>query len=374
MLGIRVKFVFRLGYHCTRWAIFLSVRILMNLNKVLFFGELAPGVIHGISLSNKLNIDLMSKHSEVYTVEERTDLAEHGKRNTSKVVRAFRQIKQIYSLNRLKRCDYFYTVFSLSTFGSLKTLGSLIVFRISGKGRIVLHIHRGDFEHFYDKNILNKCITKLIFRFTRRLVVLSEQQKSQLADYIDYKKIYVLENSLNTEYDFVNELDGKDNFIFISNYIAEKGIYELLDVFKKNRDINLKCFGSFVNNKDAIEKYNCENIEINSFLTGDDKFQEIHKSDALILPSWNEGQPTIILEAMMVGTIVLTTKIGLIEEMLGADYPFYFDARNTDSLEKCINKFRDYTEKEEVSLKLKNIYLKNYSKDTHEKKLMRIFA
>ena len=354
--------------------LFLSLRAMNNQNKILFFGELAPRVIHGISLSNRLNVELLRNHAEVHTIEEKTNIAEHKKRNRSKIVRTLRNVREIYRTNKLEKYNYFYTVFSLSTVGSLKTLGSLAAFRASGAGRAVLHIHRGDFESFYCGNLLNAGIAKLIFRITDSLVVLSEQQKKQMARYVDPDKIRVLENSLDTEYDFGSKVVGDNRFVFISNYIEEKGIYELLDVFSGIGGLQLKCFGAFVNNQAAIEAYRSENISIGGFLSGAEKFEEIRDADALILPSWNEGQPTIILEAMMAGTLVLTTKVGLIEEMLGADYPFYFEARNQDSLKRCIEKFRRYADKEALSSALKRKYLSDFSNVKHEEKLMGIFS
>lgn len=94
----------------------------------------------------------------------------------------------------------------------------------------------------------------------------------------------------------------------------------------------------------------------------------------MILPSWNEGQPTIILEAMMMGTIILTTKVGLIGELLGDDYPFYFEPKNKKSLNICINKFVKYDKKEELSKELKKMYFENYSKEIHKEKLLKVFG
>ena len=93
----------------------------------------------------------------------------------------------------------------------------------------------------------------------------------------------------------------------------------------------------------------------------------------MILPSWNEGQPTIILEAMMMGTIILTTKVGLIGELLGDDYPFYFEPRDVASLRECISRFIEYKKKEELSNELKKIYFDNYSKKIHKEKLLKVF-
>ncbi|MDY0116835.1 MAG: glycosyltransferase family 4 protein [Sulfurimonadaceae bacterium] len=343
------------------------------MKKILFFGELAPNIIHGISLANRLNIDLLSKKYFLDIVEEKSELKEHNKRTSSKIIKIWSYIKEIYNLNKKKKYDFFYTIFSLSTFGSIKTLFSILSFKMSNKRKVVIHIHRGDFEIFYNKNLLNKYIVKIIFKLIDKLIVLSENQKIQFSEHLDISKIFILENSLIEEFQMVDG-EKEEQFIYISNYIKEKGIFELLEVFSNDKNLSLKCFGGFVNNEDEIRKYESKNIKISSFINGKEKFQEIDKSQALILPSWNEGQPTVILEAMMMGTIVITTKVGLIEELLGEDYPFYFKAKNQKSLKECINRFQRYENKDELSYKLRQIYKSKYSKEIHQQKLLKIFG
>lgn len=341
-------------------------------NKILFFGELFPNIIHGISLSNRLNIDLLSTKFHLDIIEEKTDLNEHNKRNSSKIKKIFFYIKNIFNLNWKNKYNSFYLVFSFSTFGSIKTYFSILSFKLSGDGNIVLHIHRGDFEIFHKKSFLNAFISKLIFKNIDKLIVLSSYQKKEFSKYFLEDKIYVLENSLNDEYK-LSAVKKDEKFIYISNYIKEKGIFEILDFFLDNKNLTLECFGGFVNNEKEIRYYERDNIKINSFINGREKYEKISKSYALILPSWNEGQPTIILEAMMLGTIVLTTKVGLISELLGEDYPFYFEKKDKKSLEKCINKFISYENKEELSKRLIEIYFKYYSKEVHKEKLLKIF-
>jgi len=340
---------------------------------ILFFGELTPNIVHGISLANSLNIGLLSKEFSIKIIEEKSDLKNHNKTNISKIKQIFSFANRIYKYNKKDKYNYFYTIFSLSTLGSLKTLILILSYILSGKDKIILHIHRGDFEIFYYKNILNKFISKIIFRMINKLIVLSCNQKNEFSKYIDSSKIFILENSLLEEYKMIKQNIESSNFIYISNYIKEKGIYELLTVFKSYNDKYLECFGSFVNNEEDIRRYDSKNIKVNDFINGKNKFVKLNQADALILPSWNEGQPTIILEAMMMGTIVLTTKVGLIEELLGDDYPFYFKERDKISLQNCIKKFERYKDKEQLSKKLITIYYEKYSKYIHEQKLVKIF-
>jgi len=342
-------------------------------NKILFFGELAPNIVHGISLANRLNTDLLKDNFDVEVVEEKSDFKEYGKRNSSKIKKIFFYAKEIFGINRRNRYDYFYTVFSLSTFGGLKTLFVMLAYVLSGKGQVILHIHRGDFEVFYSKNILNAFISKLVFKMIDKLIVLSKNQKNEFSNYFQKENIYVVENSLSEEYILDKSAISSSQFLYISNYIKEKGIFELLDVFWEYDDKCLECFGGFVNNEDAIRSYECNTIKINGFINGKEKYQKINEIDALILPSWNEGQPTIILEAMMMGTVVLTTKVGLIGELLGDEHPFYFEPRDVESLRECVERFVSYESKSELSQKLKKVYFEKYAKDVHKQKLLKVF-
>lgn len=345
---------------------------------LLFFGELPPNIIHGISLSNKLNIDILKENITVDIIEEKTSLKQHNKKSLSKIINIFQYSFKIFRKNKIHRYDYFYTVFSLSTFGSIKTILSLLSFSLSGSGAKVLHIHRGDFLSFYNKLFLNKLISKLIFILIDKLIVLSAGQKEEFSHFYKNENIYVLENSLNKEYIFTkNGFEGKQ-FIFISNYLKEKGIYELLGAFKNLEnngiDFHLDCYGSFRNEeeKKKILSFQSNKIIINGFINEKNKFKKISDADCLILPSWNEGQPTIILEAMSQGTIILTTRVGLISEILGEKYIFYFDEKNMLSLESCILKYIHYREKESLSRDLREKYKKYFSLDMHKRKLMDI--
>ena len=142
---------------------------------------------------------------------------------------------------------------------------------------------------------------------------------------------------------------------------------------KEKQDFVLECYGKFVNNKKEILKYASDKIIINEFINEKEKFKKLQSFDCLILPSWNEGQPLIILEAISQGTIVLSTKVGLISEILGEDYPFYFEPNNVESLIGCVKKFIEYEKKDIFSKKLYYLYKNNFSRQKHEEKLLKIF-
>jgi glycosyltransferase involved in cell wall biosynthesis len=345
--------------------------------KILFYGELYPDVVHGVSISNRLNIDLLSSSEEVDIIQEQTQVDSIGKTSLAKIDALFSSILRVRKQSHAESYKVFYMVISLSLFGILKTLLVIYSFSLKEHGQIILHLHRGDFVSFYKRHWLNSILIKLCFRRVGRLIVLSENQKNEMAVFFPKRSIFVVENSVLEENKipiFSDKVGFSSQFLFISNYIKEKGVYDLFSAFEELGDVNLTCYGAFNHNQADLLALKTCNIKINPSIIGLEKFEAIHAADALILPSWNEGQPTIILEAMMLGTLVLTTKVGLIGELLGEDYPFYFNAKNSRDLVACITRFLEYENKEELSKKLKQRYFNFYSQESHQKKLFKAFS
>ncbi|MEF1341938.1 glycosyltransferase family 4 protein, partial [Vibrio rotiferianus] len=121
---------------------------------------------------------------------------------------------------------------------------------------------------------------------------------------------------------------GRVNLIFLSNIILEKGIFDLLDALDKiNDDLNvtLRVYGEFhsqeIRNKFFSRVDLNENVIYGGVIFGDCKYRALRASDAFILPSHNEGQPISIIEAMSMGLPIITTRVGLISEMLPSGYP-----------------------------------------------------
>jgi glycosyltransferase involved in cell wall biosynthesis len=77
---------------------------------------------------------------------------------------------------------------------------------------------------------------------------------------------------------------------------------------------------------------------------------------------------------MSVGTPIIATLVGLIPDLLGADYPFFTLPRDINSLEQCMIRFIKQENTDSVSQKLKNRYLSIYSQKKHEESLNNIFS
>lgn len=348
------------------------------MKRILFIGELYPSSIHGIAIANRTNIELLKEKFHIDIIEEKKNITHHSKTTFRKIINIFKLNRSIIKTTKVNYYDYLYIVFSLSTFGSLKTISSILCFKLFCKGKVIIHIHRGDFFTRFYKSLINKVFTSLILNKIDLAIVLSENQKKEFVEKFRIN-CEVLTNTVENEYPLKQFINNKKKFIYISNYLLDKGIIDLLTVFKKitekHSNIHLETYGSFSDEKlkQKILCFSSNNIKINEAIKGDKKYKIICDSDCLILPSWNEGQPIVLLEAMSLGTPVITTKVGLIPELLGADYPFLATQRDLNSLEEVILKFIASDNLESIMSDLYENYSTNYSINNHKNTLLTIF-
>lgn len=348
------------------------------MKKLLFFGELYPNSINGIAIASEKNLSTLKKIFAIDIIEEKNNFNEHSRISIRKLGKALIQICLIISKSFSYRYNYFYLVFSLSTFGAIKTLLPIFIFRIFNRGKVVIHIHRGDFFSRFHAGIINKALSWMIFSLAHKVIVLSEKPKTEIESAFNIQ-CEVLYNTVNIEYK-CNYIEKQNRlFVYISNYLIDKGILDLLEVFKKlcNQypSITLQTYGAFSdpNLKHTILNFNSSKIQIYDTISGIEKFKKIAQADCLILPSWNEGQPIVLLEAMSVGTPIIATKVGLIPDLLGSNYPYLADPKDQLSLEKTIIQFTKSGSVNDISKELKEKYYRLYCNKKHEEDLIKIF-
>jgi glycosyltransferase involved in cell wall biosynthesis len=345
-------------------------------------GELPPKSINGVSISNKINLSILSKYFHIILITEFSDIKSHKKLTLKKIISQF-SFYSIFLISAIKnKFNYTYLVLSCSTIGALKTLFSLIIIKITNyKCIIYIHIHRGDYITFYKKNILNIFINNLIFNISNHAIVLSNNDKFFLQNKFRNLKVNVLENTIDFEVPPIKTKINKDivKFVYISNYLEEKGIYFLLDNLK-NVDFKyqLNCYGDYSDSEfynKLIKLSTNSNIFLNKPIYGLEKMNVLKNSDCLILPSFNEGKPLIILEAMSIGLPFISSDVGFIKEMVYDNYPFFFTKKNKNDFIKCVNNFFKTTEDEIISIRcnLVKYYINNYSNTKHENNLIKIF-
>lgn len=111
------------------------------------------------------------------------------------------------------------------------------------------------------------------------------------------------------------------NLLFLSTISINKGIYIALEVFKKvhrehpRTSLTIAGTGSELENiKQIVESQGLKNIKFTGYVTGVEKSLVFLNSDIYIFPSFYEGMPTSLLEAMCFGLPIVTSAVGAIPE------------------------------------------------------------
>ncbi len=116
----------------------------------------------------------------------------------------------------------------------------------------------------------------------------------------------------------VKHPDKTRKFVFIGRYERRKGIEEINNVLKEllaKNDINFEFH--FVGPIPQKKKIIAANIKYWGLITNQKKLINIIKNlDVLVCPSYSEGMPNVILEAMASGLAVIATDVGAIKEIV----------------------------------------------------------
>ena len=193
--------------------------------------------------------------------------------------------------------------------------------------KVIYHSHGSELEMFYKKS--NRLIKKYIGWFFSKvdvIICLSKKWESFFRENFDVKKIVILENIIERNDNAIKAVtpENKIVFLFLGSIGYRKGIFDLLEVINENKEyfsdkISLKIAGRGEVKK--LEDYLDTNklhelVQFIGWITGEEKKKLLSGSDIYILPSYNEGLPISILEAMSFRLPIISTIVGGIPEIV----------------------------------------------------------
>lgn len=206
--------------------------------------------------------------------------------------------------------------------------------------KIVIHQHGGDFQGYYaglPKSKQEK--VKEIFSMGDVFLVLAPVWKEFFGQIVEKEKIVVFPNSVRVPEKFSKEY-GQRKLLFLGRICKDKGVGELLDAFSAIREENIACelfLGGIWEDKDLkeqIESYP-EGIKYLGWISGEQKEKYLKECDIFVLPSYFEGQPVSILEAMSYSCAVAASDVGGIPQMVvDGQTGVLFEPKDVNSLKE----------------------------------------
>jgi glycosyltransferase involved in cell wall biosynthesis len=194
------------------------------------------------------------------------------------------------------------------------------------KKKVILHIHPAYFLVFL--NSFRRVKKSFFFSLLNKIdtfIVLTDGMKRDLQVNFPRQSIHVLSNPVHLErmankYGIVR---SKNRLLYLGWYNRMKGVYDLVDaagmLVEQGYNFQLDFYGT----KETSElreyvksKRLAQVISVNGWADDEETLKALYGSALLILPSYTEGIPNVILEAMATRTPIVSTHVGGLKEIL----------------------------------------------------------
>jgi glycosyltransferase involved in cell wall biosynthesis len=137
--------------------------------------------------------------------------------------------------------------------------------------------------------------------------------------------------------------------IYVGRFVEAKGMRELLSAFAQLRHkrplARLALVGDGVMRKELEDLIQAQGLGDAVFLPGGQSPENVARwigaSDLLTLPSWSEGYPNVVVEALACGRPAVATDVGGTNEIVNASNGILIPARDAPALEAALSRALD---------------------------------
>ncbi|BFL47589.1 glycosyltransferase family 4 protein [Lactonifactor longoviformis] len=260
-----------------------------------------------------------------------------------KMLRLRRQMKKVIQKKKP-------TVVHITTSGQLAIIRDILFLKSLKKDGIytVYHIRFGRIPEIFRKNTAEWKLLKKALKLASKTIAIDSETKKVLEEEVGYGQVSLVANPFvtkNTE-KYLNVKPSK-TVIFLGWCVKTKGIEELLSAWihieQRYPGWTLKLVGPYDSSyKEALEqKYVSKNIVFVGEKEHEDALDILSKSEVFILPSYTEGFPNAVLEAMALGKPIIATEVGAIAEMLSNKSGIVIQPQDTKAVEAALTKVLD---------------------------------
>jgi glycosyltransferase involved in cell wall biosynthesis len=238
-------------------------------------------------------------------------------RNLLICVRALIVVAYILATHRNIRIVHIHTA-SNRSFVRSTWFGSLA--RVFNR-KVVYHIHGGGFKKYVAAS--PKTVVEKLQR-ADAVIALSETWKQFFAEEICCRNVYVLGNVIaRPKITERSQTNRSLSLLYFGLITGKKGIFDLIEGVANCRKNGLAVELHIGGNGD-IESMNSlidslalrEHVHYHGWVSGEDKERLFNDCDLFVLPSYVEGLPLAILEAMSYGKPIISTYVGAIPEIV----------------------------------------------------------
>ena len=280
----------------------------------------------------------------------------------------------------------------------INTSGSFSLFRVAfyllclkiWGVKTVVHCHFGRIPQIVKSKDWEWKVIRFLVNQSKHIIVIDTPSYNALYECGMHHKVSLIPNPCSSDVEDMARLPilpkKERDFVFIGHVIPSKGVYELVKAFTKiPGNNNLTLIGPYneVVKKElqeiAQEHQGGSWLNLLGAKPKEYVLDRMTEATALILPSYTEGFPNVVLEAMAAGCPVLASNVGAIPMML--EYQFgdclgiCFPPKSENSIIDALSFFlkKSESERDSMARKGKEKVLKSYTIEYLFSKYMEIW-
>jgi glycosyltransferase involved in cell wall biosynthesis len=209
---------------------------------------------------------------------------------------------------------------------------------------VVLHIHGSSFHTFVrDASTPVRLYQELVFGASDEVIVLSEYWRDVVSERVPRSKISIVPNAVDPAlYDPKYHADPP-RIVFVSNLVPRKGVVELVSAL---RDVltesDVDCVVDIAGDgrlREHVEELadEFEEVTYHGYVSEAKKRALLNEGTVFVLPTYAEGLPIAILEAMAGGNAIASTQVAAIPEVVGEDRGRLVEPGDVEALAEALH-------------------------------------
>lgn len=193
---------------------------------------------------------------------------------------------------------------------------------------VLLHLHGGRFLDFYREECgpMRRAFIRHTLRSARRIIVLSSRWKQAIDSIAPEAQAIVVANPVHV----AKQLEPRassNRILFLGRLTEAKGFFDLLRaaaiVKRAGVQFELRCggHGDLETVRKELRRLGIEDsVVLLGWVEGEAKNREIAQAAVYVLPSYIEGLPMGVLEAMGAGVPVVATRVGGVPDAIDDEH------------------------------------------------------
>ncbi|MDM0948416.1 glycosyltransferase family 4 protein [Clostridium perfringens] len=228
--------------------------------------------------------------------------------------RAFNICKMVKNKVKMNQYDIVHLNSSCSKLGIIRDLICVKLIKLK-KIKLILHCHcdtkymvKGKFSNLIFRRLVNNADKIFVLNNSSKEHVdsLTNNVSIIIPNFFDYNEF------TNINCKKVSKTISK--IIYVGHIVESKGCREILEVAQKMQHIDFYLIGRV---SKEIGSLNCsKNVKFLGEISKENVIKHMMKSDILLFPTYTEGFPNVVLEAMICGLPIISTKVGAIPDMI----------------------------------------------------------